>query len=113
MSKRRSTPSLPSMDEILGGEGAAAEKSSQAPKGSGAKSAQDNKENRIKVTYYFPEDLVDQIDAAHLKINKIARGSGLKFHKYDIARVAWKLMLESLEQDGEESELVQLLLKGE
>ena len=108
MSKRKTTPQLPSMDDLLGGQ--------TKPDGttdSKASKSRDSweSENKVKVTYYLPADLVERIDDAHYQLNRAARGSGRKIHKYDMARIAWQIVLEAFEQDSENSELARYLFK--
>ena len=109
MSKRKTTPELPSMDDLLSGQAEPAK-----PASSQASGSQDSlkSEDKVKVTYYLPADLVDRIDDAHYKINRATRGQGQKIHKYDMARIAWQVVLESFEQDGQNSELVKRLMLG-
>lgn len=104
---RRKTPKLPSMDELLGGDEPtpARRPDSQTPR------SQDSQKRKVKVTYYLPADLVDRIDDAHYQLNRAA-GRGLKIHKYDMARIAWDIVLESFEQDGLDSELARRLTLG-
>lgn len=107
MSKRRKTPDLPSMDDLLDSRTSTDKpKSKQTPK---SRDSQES-ERRTKVTYYLPGDLVDRIDEAHFKLNKLTRGTDLKIHKYDMARIAWELALDEFEQLGEDSPLAAHLL---
>jgi hypothetical protein len=99
MSKRKTTPALPSMDDLL--EGTVEESRSQSVSAS---------RSRTKVTYYLPTDLVDRINDAHFTLGRMARGSDLKIRKYDMAKVAWRLALDDFEERGEKSTLVQMLL---
>ena len=100
MSKRKKTPKLAPMDELLGG----SVEESERPD---SKESQD----RVKVTYYLPGDLVDRINAAHVQLTSLARGSGVKINKYDMARVALEMALEGFEAQGAESELAAKLLE--
>jgi len=99
MSKRRATPELPSMDDLL--DGAVAKSRSRDSQAS---------RSRVKVTYYLPADLVNRIDDAHFALGRLARGRELKIHKYDMVKVAWRLALDDFEERGEESALVKMLL---
>lgn len=107
MSKRKSSPALPSMDDLLGGQTSpATQKNTQAPKSLGSQEP----EKRIKVTYYFPPELVARIDEAHFELSKATRGTNLKIHKYDMARVAWELLLAEYDADPNNNPLTNTLL---
>ncbi len=107
MSKRKTTPALPSMDDLLSGQTQPVDQP-----GATAPKSQDSQESekKVKVTYYLPADLVERIDDAHYQLNRATRGSGRKIHKYDMARIAWQIVLESFEQDSQVSELTQRIL---
>ncbi len=107
MSKRKTTPELPSMDDLLGSQpDPVEEKRPLTPKSLDSQKS----EKKSKVTYYFPLELVERIDDAHYQISRLTRGSKQKIHKYDMARVAWELILNDFEKEGENSVLVRLLL---
>lgn len=107
MSKRKTTPELPSMDDLLGGQSTPVpHKKPKTPKSLDSQKS----ESRVKVTYYFPQDLVARIDEAHFRLSQSARGSGVKIHKYDMARIAWELLLDEFEANPDNNPLVNNLL---
>lgn len=114
MSKRKTTPQLPSMDDLLGGRPTPSSPKGLTPKSPDSQTpkSQDSKESesRVKVTYYFPQDLVARIDEAHFKLSQVARGSGVRIHKYDMAKIAWELLLDEFEANPEDNPLVNDLL---
>ena len=107
MSKRKTTPALPSMDDLLSGQTEPVEQPDTPT--SKSQDSQES-EDKVKVTYYLPAALVERIDDAHYQLNRATRGSGRKIHKYDMARIAWQIVLEAFEQDAQASELTQRIL---